>query len=89
MVTKLRHSLHDQSVRAGKLTFHNTYWILLIYALFIIGTLLGAWSRSSLPGIVNKEELVNRIVNKSKRPNNTRGGRPLQREDAVGDISRA
>lgn len=50
MVTKLRHRLVDESVRAG--------------------TLVGAWVRTGIPEIVQEEQLLQSIRDKSKRPNN-------------------
>ena len=85
MVTKLRHCFQDQSVRAGKVFILRM--IMFLSLTLLSGTLLGAWARSGLPGIVVTEDLVKNVQSKALRPNNTRGGRGLERTAEVCDIT--
>ena len=57
-----------------RVSFYNL--VLIIHAqICSTGTVLGAWIQSGLPGVVDPDKLVHHIEGKSKRPNNTRGGR--------------
>ena len=53
----------------------------------MLGTLLGAWRRSGIPGIIDTEFLVRNIENKARRPK--KGPQALQRTEEYVDISRA